>query len=156
MKTLFKNMHELIRLIQVTCNKDITGGKKCRLSHVQLFMTRWTVACKAPLSMGSPRQEYWIRLPFPTPGDLSHLGIEPAYLASPALAGGFFTTAPPGKPYSGEIHVPLRKSSGITVHNLKKQLQKRTLLMYPDVFLPSRSSLPSHSLSLPGVTFHID
>ena len=91
-------MHELIRLIQVTCNKDITGGKKCRLSHVQLFMTRWTVACKAPLSMGSPRQEYWIRLPFPTPGDLSHLGIEPAYLASPALAGGFFTTAPPGKP----------------------------------------------------------
>ena len=33
------------------------------LSHVQLFATPWTVACKAPLSMGFPNQEYWSRLP---------------------------------------------------------------------------------------------
>ena len=40
------------------------------------------------------RQEYWIKLPFPTPGGLPnpHPGIEPTFLASPALAGGFFTT----------------------------------------------------------------
>ena len=38
------------------------------------------------------RQEYWSRLPFPTPGDLSHLEIKPLSLASPALAGRFFTT----------------------------------------------------------------
>ena len=45
--------------------------------------------------MGSSRQEYWSGLPFPSPGHLSDTGIEPA---SPALAGGFFTTEPPGKP----------------------------------------------------------
>ena len=50
--------------------------------------------CQAPLSMGFSRQEYWSGLPFPPPGDLPHPGIEPM---SPTLAGGFFTTEPPGK-----------------------------------------------------------
>ena len=48
--------------------------------------------------MGFPRQEYWSGLPFPSPGDLSHPGIKPT---SPALAGRFFTTEPPGKPQGG-------------------------------------------------------
>ena len=48
--------------------------------------TLWTIASRAPLSMGFPRQEYWIGLPFPSPGDLPDSGIEPA---SPALAVGF-------------------------------------------------------------------
>jgi len=43
--------------------------------------------------MGCPRQEYWSELPFPSPGDLSDPGVE---TASPALAGRFFTTEPPG------------------------------------------------------------
>ena len=47
-----------------------------------------TVAPQAPLSMGFSREEYWSRLPFPSPGDLPDLGTEPM---SPALAGGFFT-----------------------------------------------------------------
>ena len=55
-------------------------------------------AHQAPLSMGFPRQEYWSGLPFPTPGDLPDPGIESASPASPALAGGFFTTEPHGKP----------------------------------------------------------
>ena len=60
----------------------------------------WTVAHQAPLSMGFPRQEYWSRLPFPSPGDLPDPGVE---LTSPALAGGtgnewLITTEPPGKP----------------------------------------------------------
>ena len=55
----------------------------------------WTVACQAPLSMRFPRQEYWSGLPFISPGDLPDPGIE---LASPALAGKFLTTEPPGKP----------------------------------------------------------
>ena len=42
----------------------------CMLSHVQLFATPWTVAYQAPLSMEFSKQEYWSRLPFPTPGDL--------------------------------------------------------------------------------------
>ena len=58
-------------------------------------MILWTVAHQAPLSMEFPRQEYWNRLPFSFPGDLPDPGIE---LTSPALAGRFFTTEPPGKP----------------------------------------------------------
>jgi len=42
-------------------------------------------------------QEYWSGLPFPIPGDLPDPGIEPASLASPTLAGGFFTSLPPGQ-----------------------------------------------------------
>ena len=49
-------------------------------SHVQLFVTLWTVAPQAPLSMGSSRQEYWSGLPFPTPEDLPDLGMEPTSL----------------------------------------------------------------------------
>ena len=72
----------------------------CVLSHVQLFVTVWTVAHQAPLSMEFSRQEYWLGLPFPTPGDLSGPGNEPVSLVSPALAGGFLTAVPPGKsPY---------------------------------------------------------
>ena len=47
---------------------------------------------QAPLSMGFSRQEYWSGLLCPPPGHLPNLGIEPASLMSPALAGGFFTT----------------------------------------------------------------
>ena len=45
--------------------------------------------------MGFPRQEYWSRLPLASSGDLPYPEIEPI---SPALAGGFFTSVPPGKP----------------------------------------------------------
>ena len=58
----------------------------------------WTVAHQVPLSMGFSRQEYWIGLPFPSPGDLLDPGIKPMSLESPTLAGGFFTTVPLGKP----------------------------------------------------------
>ena len=63
-------------------------------SHVWLFTTLWTVACRNPPSMGLSRQEYWSELPGPPPGDLPNPGIQPASLKSPALAGGFFTTIP--------------------------------------------------------------
>ena len=67
-------------------------------SHVPLFVTPWTVARQAPLSVVFSRQEYWSVLPRSLPGDLPDPGIEPASLVSPALAGGFFTTEPPGEP----------------------------------------------------------
>ena len=57
--------------------------------------TPWTVAPQAPLSMGFSRQEYWSGVPFPPPGDLPDPGIKSLYLASPVLAGGFFTAVPP-------------------------------------------------------------
>ena len=53
-----------------------------------------TVARQAPLSMGFSRQEYWSELPISSPGDLPNPGIKPE---SPALAGVFFITLPPGK-----------------------------------------------------------
>ena len=63
-------------------------------SGVQLFVTPWTVACQAPLSMGFSSQEYWSGLPFPSPGDLPNPRIEPR---SPArdfhfLLQGIFQT----------------------------------------------------------------
>ena len=57
------------------------------LGHVRLSVTPWTVARRAPLSVGFSWQEYWSALPCPPPG------IEPASPTSPVLAGGFFTTA---------------------------------------------------------------
>ena len=64
-----------------------------RFSCVRLFVTLWTIAGQAPLSMEFSRQEYWSGLPFPSPGDLSDPGIEPVSFTSPALAGSFFTTS---------------------------------------------------------------
>ena len=66
------------------------------LSRVRLFATPWTVAHQASRSMGFSRKEYWSGLPFPSPGDLPDPGIKPG---SPALAGVFLTTEPPGKPF---------------------------------------------------------
>ncbi|XP_060263209.1 dynein light chain Tctex-type 3 isoform X1 [Ovis aries] len=88
-----------------SCFWDTTSdGKRlcmCMLSHfspVRLFVTPWTVAHQVPLSTGSPRQEYWSGLPFPSPGDLPAPGIEPTSLMSPALAGRFLPLVPPGNP----------------------------------------------------------
>ena len=55
------------------------------LSHVQLFVTLWTRARQAPLSIEFFRQEYWSGFPFPSPGDLPDPGIEPVTPLSPAL-----------------------------------------------------------------------
>ena len=60
-------------------------------------MTPRTVAHRAPLSVGFPRPEYWSGLPCPPPGDLP---------ASPARAGGCFTTEPPGKPLQALQQAP--------------------------------------------------
>ena len=58
-------------------------------------VTLRTVAHQAPLSMGFPRQEYWSRLPVPSPGDLPDPGIEPW---SPGLQENSLPSKTPGKP----------------------------------------------------------
>ena len=68
------------------------------LSHIRLFVTPWSVACEAPLSMGFSRQEHWSGLPFPLPGDLPNPGTEPTSPLPPALAGRVSATESPGKP----------------------------------------------------------
>ena len=71
------------------------------LNCVQLFATLWTAARQAPLSMGFPRQEYWSGLPFPSPVDLPHRGIEPG---SPVLQVGSLPSQPPGKPITRKVN----------------------------------------------------
>ena len=70
----------------------------CAHSCVPLFATTLTVAHQAPLSMEFSRQEYWSRLPFPTPGDLPEPTMKPLSPILPALAGGSLIAEAPGKP----------------------------------------------------------
>ena len=70
----------------------------CHFSHVQLFVTPWTVACQAPLSLGFSQQEYCSELPCPPPGHLPDPGTEPMSPTSPALQADSFAAEPLGKP----------------------------------------------------------
>ena len=67
----------------------------CVCSIVSDSATPWTIAHQAPQSMGFSKQEYWSGLPSPPPGPKS---MSPMSLS---LAGGFFTTVPPGSPPEG-------------------------------------------------------
>ena len=64
------------------------------------FVTPWTIAHQALLSMGFSRHKYWGGVPFSSPGDLPETGIEPA---SSTLACRFFTTEPPEKPIKWHV-----------------------------------------------------
>ena len=77
------------------CIQTMVKVKVKSLSQVRLFATPWTVACQAPLSMGSSRQEEWSGLPFLSPGDLPNTGIKPG---SPALQAESLPFEPPGVP----------------------------------------------------------
>ena len=68
----------------------------CVFSRGKHFVTLWTVARQASLSMGFSRQEYWSGLSFPPPGDLRDPGIK---LASPALQADSLPYEPPRKPF---------------------------------------------------------
>ena len=76
---------------------NISPSNECCLvaKSCLTLATPWTVAPQDPLSTGFPRQAYW--WPFPSPGDLPNPRVN---TTSPALADGFFTTVPPGKPKS--------------------------------------------------------
>ena len=70
------------------------------LSQYLTLATPWTVACQTPVSMESSRQEYRSGLPFPSPGDLPNLGIEPR---SPAFQANFLLSEPPGKSWHSRV-----------------------------------------------------
>ena len=61
----------------------------------QSFVTPWTAARQAPLSMGFSRKEYWSGSPCPPPGDLPNLGIEPR---SPTFLENSLLSESPEKP----------------------------------------------------------
>ena len=93
-RALFFEPHSEVGTTPLYLTYDETALCACVLSHfcrVRLFVTPWTVARQAPLSMGFSRQEHWSGLPCPPPRDLPNPGIEPQSLVSPALAGEFFT-----------------------------------------------------------------
>ena len=79
------------------------------LSRVRLFATPWTVAYRAPLSMGFSRQEYWSGLPFPSPEDVPDPGIEPG---SPALQADSLPSEPQGSSAVGETYSNYGRSQG--------------------------------------------
>ena len=78
-----------------------------RFSRVQLFVTVWTVAGQAPLSLGFSRLEYWSGLACPPPGDLPDPGIKPT---SPALQAD---TLPPELPGKYIIILDMKRDSAI-------------------------------------------
>ena len=72
-----------------------------RFSRVQLFVTPWTVARQASLSIRFSSQEYWSELPCPPPGDLPNPGIKPVSRCISCVTGEIFTTESPEKPMIG-------------------------------------------------------
>ena len=88
-----------------------SGCMQGRFSHVQLFVTLWTVAPQAPPSMGFSREEYQSGLPCPPPGDLPDPGIES--LKSPALAANSLLIVPLGKPRKN-LRINPRNGGGFT------------------------------------------
>ena len=96
------------------CIKSFCLVSKSSLTLFQTF--ELYVACWAPLYMGFPRQEYQNGLPFPPPGDLSDLGIEPTF---PRLVGGVFTAEAPGKPVSTVQFSCLAVSDSLQRHELQ-------------------------------------
>ena len=85
MSHLHEPMTDALYVILCFCCRSV--AKSC-----PTLATPWTVALKAPPSMGFPRKEYWRGLPFPSPEYLPDPGIE---CASPALEGEFLTTEKP-------------------------------------------------------------
>ena len=80
------------------------------LSHIWLFVTPWTIACQASLSMGFPKQEYWSSLPFPPSGDLPDPGLNPQAKIS-CIEGGFLICCPIKEPYTHthtHTHISIR------------------------------------------------
>ena len=93
------------------------------LNYVKLFGTPLTVAQQAPLSMEISRQEYWSRLPFPSPSGLPIPGTKPV---CPALQADSLPVEPPGKPICTHKHIC--KSIHVYVHIYTYSLTQASLV----------------------------
>ena len=102
------------------------------------------MACQAPLSMEFSRQEYWSGFPFPSPGDIPHPRAEPMSVASPALAGRFFTIDPPGKPVRYRSGRGRKRKDDLnrSAAAAAKSLQSRPTLCDPINGSPPGSPIP--------------
>ena len=88
--------------------------------------TPWTIACKSPLFLGSPGQEYWSGLPFPSPGNLPSPGMEPW---SPALQADALSSEPP----SYRTIALISHASKVMLKILQARLQQYMNCELPDV-----------------------
>ena len=103
MNLICKQPHEVGTIIQHFIGQQIEKQikqfalkvKVKSLSRVQLFVTPWTIAYRAPPSMGFSRQEHLSGLPFPSPEDLPDPGLESG---SPAMQADALPSEPQGKP----------------------------------------------------------
>ena len=125
------------RLREMWANlSPIQDLRRCMLTHfscVRLCAMLRTIACQ--LFMGFSRQEYWSVLLFPSPGDLPNPGIETASLASPALAGRFFTTSATWEVPVAEPHwAQLRTATSQLTH---RDRNKKMLEIYITEFRSS-------------------
>ena len=127
----------------------------CTLSHVQLFLTPWTVAHQAPLSMGFSRQEYWCGLP--PPRDLPDPEIEPASLLH--WQADSLPLAPPRKvlnSLTGDVWFSLFNGNLFDILTTWSLLQKPLYILAPSLVSSEQSeSLPpqlKYSVSLPNKT----
>ena len=111
------------------------------LSRIRLFVTPWTVASQAPLSMAFSRQEYWGGLPFPPPGDVPDPGIEPASSVSRALQADSFTTEDLS-PCSERCHTLSPKAHPCTPSAAAKSLQSCPTRCHPVDGSPPGSPVP--------------
>ena len=87
-RMLVPHLSSALRQAQTDPSQNTTCLSVCLLicfNCVCLFVTPWTVAHQAPLSMRMSRQEYWSGLPCPPPGDLPDPGIEPVSPAAPTM-----------------------------------------------------------------------
>ena len=110
-----------------------------RFSRVRLFVTPWTVACQAPISMGFSRQEYWSGLPHSPPGYLPDPGINLHLLHLLHWQAGSLLLVPSGKPQSS---LPPALHKGECFLLVNSQLKSH----FGEV---TRSPIPRKSLLLP-------
>ena len=97
----------------------------CAHSVMSDSVTPWPVACQAPLSMGFSRWEYWIELPFSSPGDLPN--PEPVSLGLPASASRFFTTFFNGFPRSDDCAFYIPNTTAISYNHYSQKLENTDL-----------------------------
>ena len=123
------------------------------ISRVRLFATLWTVASRAPLSMGFSRQEYWSGLPFLSPGDLPDPGMQTGSLMSPELASSL-PLVPPGKPnICTDVHIYVHTEyigmAQIELHYFFKSAAAKSLQSCPTLCDPIDGSPPGSPI--PGI-----
>ena len=95
-------------------------------SRVQLFVTLWTVAHQAPLSMGFSRQEYWSGLPWRPSGDLPDPEIKPTSLGSPILVGHGIQ----------DLSSSTRDGTWVPWHSMRQKDYKKSHICSCQAFLP--------------------